>query len=154
MVGAHGLWIRWAAGDGAMDDGAGAAIVIEAARILATANVKPKGARHPLRALERGGRSVRSVQSPTSISTSQAGQALHLQNDRSGIAQMMMTAHTWPGEVKHPGYSDIKAYFNLDSGGGRIRGVSLQGDLEATPIVKEWLALLSGPRRHRGFSPG
>jgi carboxypeptidase Q len=139
MVGAH--MDSWAAGDGAMDDGAGAAIVMEAARILATANVKPKRAiRFALWSGEEEG-TLGSIAYVDQHIASRPGFAAR--SDQSGISQMMMAGHTWP-VAKHPGYGDIKAYFNLDSGGGRIRGVSLQGDLEATPIVKEWLAPLSG----------
>jgi hypothetical protein len=46
---------------------------------------------------------------------------------------MMMASHTWP-VVKNAGYADIKAYFNVDGGCGRIRGVSLQRDLESMPL--------------------
>lgn len=152
MVGAH--MDSWAAGDGAMDDGAGAAIVMEAARILTAANVKPKRTiRFALWSGEEEG-TLGSVAYVDQHIASRPGFAPR--SDQSGIAQMMLADHTWP-VVKHPGYDDIKAYFNLDSGGGRIRGVSLQGDLEATPLVKEWLAPLSGlgvtavsPRVSRG----
>ena len=139
MVGAH--MDSWAAGDGAMDDGAGAAIVMEGARILAAANVKPKRAiRFALWSGEEEG-TLGSIAYVDQHIASRPGFAPR--GDQSGIAQMMLADHTWP-VVKHSGYGDIKAYFNLDSGGGRIRGVSLQGDLEATPIVREWLAPLAG----------
>jgi carboxypeptidase Q len=139
MVGAH--MDSWATGDGAMDDGAGAAIVMEAARIVAAANVKPKRAiRFALWSGEEEG-TLGSIAYVDQHIASRPGFAPR--SDQSGIAQMMLADHTWP-VVKHPGYDDIKAYFNLDSGGGRIRGVSLQGNLEATPIVKDWLAPLSG----------
>jgi len=139
MVGAH--MDSWAAGDGAMDDGAGAAIVMEAARILAAAKVQPiRTIRFALWSGEEEG-TLGSIAYVDQHIASRPGFAPR--NDRSGIAQMMMAGDTWP-VTKHSSYGDIKAYFNLDSGGGRIRGVSVQGDLEAIPIVKAWLAPLSG----------
>jgi hypothetical protein len=139
MVGAH--MDSWVYGDGAMDNGAGSAIVMEAARILAAANVKPKRTiRFALWSGEEEG-TLGSVAYVDKHIASRPGFAP--QSDRSGISQTLTAGHTWP-VVKHAGYGDIKAYFNLDNGGGRIDGVSVQGDLQAIPIVEEWLAPLAG----------
>ena len=52
MAGAH--FDSWVAGDGAVDNGAGSVVVIEAARILRTAR-RAAQAHHPLRLMGRGG---------------------------------------------------------------------------------------------------
>ena len=39
-----------------------------------------------------------------------------------------------------PEQQKISAYYNLDNGAGKIRGIYLQGDSAAGPIFKAWLA--------------
>ncbi len=38
-----------------------------------------------------------------------------------------------------PDYKNLSAYFNLDNGYGKIRGIYLQGNEQARPIFKEYL---------------
>jgi carboxypeptidase Q len=40
-----------------------------------------------------------------------------------------------------PGRERVAAYFNLDNGTGRVRGIWLERNLEAGPVFEEWLAL-------------
>jgi hypothetical protein len=42
--------------------------------------------------------------------------------------------------VKKPEYENLSAYFNLDNGTGKIRGVYLQGNEGVRPIFRQWLA--------------
>jgi hypothetical protein len=42
--------------------------------------------------------------------------------------------------TKKPEYDKISAYYNLDNGTGKIRGIYLQGNEKARPIFTEWLA--------------
>jgi hypothetical protein len=42
--------------------------------------------------------------------------------------------------VRQPGYEKFCAYFNLDNGTGRIRGVYMQGNEAVRPIFRRWLA--------------
>jgi Zn-dependent M28 family amino/carboxypeptidase len=39
-----------------------------------------------------------------------------------------------------PGVARLSAYFNLDNGSGRVRGIYLQGNDMARPIFAAWLA--------------
>src|SRR3546814_5543135 len=39
-----------------------------------------------------------------------------------------------------PGYYDLKAYFNMDNGSGKLRGIYAEGNVAAVPLLKEWLA--------------
>ena len=45
----------------------------------------------------------------------------------------------WP-LTKKPGYDDLKAYFNIDNGSGKLRGIHAEGNLGAIPILKDWTA--------------
>jgi len=49
----------------------------------------------------------------------------------------------WPGTFpieKKPGYDDLKAYFNLDNGVGKIRGIYAENNVGAIALLKKWLA--------------
>jgi hypothetical protein len=43
-----------------------------------------------------------------------------------------------------PEHGQISAYYNLDNGAGKIRGVWMQGNLAITPIFQEWIEPLGG----------
>ena len=42
--------------------------------------------------------------------------------------------------VTKPDYEKLSAYFNLDNGTGKIRGVYLQGNESVRPLFRQWLA--------------
>jgi Zn-dependent M28 family amino/carboxypeptidase len=42
-----------------------------------------------------------------------------------------------------PGFADLDAYFNIDNGSGKLRGLYAEGNLNAAPILREWLAPLA-----------
>src|SRR5436305_4344874 len=48
---------------------------------------------------------------------------------------------TWP-ITPLPEHAKLAAYFNVDNGGGRIRGIYAQGNAAAKPIFAAWLAPL------------
>ncbi|HEV2883400.1 MAG TPA: M28 family peptidase, partial [Pyrinomonadaceae bacterium] len=50
--------------------------------------------------------------------------------------------------VTKPEYEKFSAYFNLDNGTGKIRGVYLQGNESVRPLFRQWLA----PFRDMGAS--
>ena len=45
--------------------------------------------------------------------------------------------------VTKPAHAKFSAYFNVDNGGGSIRGVYLQGNEAAAPIFRAWMELFS-----------
>ena len=134
MAGAH--VDSWAAGDGASDNGAGTATVMEAARILATLGVRPR-------------RTIRFAL--------WAGEEEGLLGSRSYIEKYLATRPPAPGNVSQswseqneywptrfpitprPGYNDLVVYFNIDNGSGRIRGIHAEGNVAATPMLRDWL---------------
>lgn len=44
----------------------------------------------------------------------------------------------WPIQPRE-GYGDLVAYFNLDNGSGKIRGINAEGNVAAAPIFQDWL---------------
>jgi carboxypeptidase Q len=133
MAGAH--LDSWVAGDGASDNAAGSAVVMEAARILKAMNVKPKRTiRFALWAGEEQGLwgSLAYVDQHLATRAPLTDPALAgLTNGRSWRAR-------WPIQPR-PGYSDLVAYFNIDNGSGKIRGINAEGNVAAAPILAEWL---------------
>src|SRR6185436_2878631 len=105
MAGAH--LDSWTAGDGATDNGAGTAVVMEAARILSAMKVKPKrGIRFALWAGEEQG-----------LHGSNAYVAKHIATRPKptdpALAELPMGSwNTYPVTTL-PGFKDLVAYFNL-----------------------------------------
>ena len=133
MAGAH--LDSWAAGDGAADNAAGSAVVMEAARILRALNVRPKrtirfalwsgeeqGIHGSLAYVDR----YLATRAPLGDATLDA-----LPNNRTWRQR-------WPIQPR-AGHGDLVAYFNLDNGSGKIRGINAEGNVAAAPIFEEWL---------------
>ncbi len=137
MAGAH--LDSWVAADGAADNAAGSAMIMEAARILAATGVKPKRAiRFALWAGEEQG-----------LLGSLAYVQKHLAtrggpNDpvASGGNAYYTWSNRWPVNPQ-PGYRDLAAYFNIDNGSGKLRGLYAENNPAVVPIFREWLAPFS-----------
>ena len=113
MLGGH--LDSWHTGTGATDNGAGCAAAMEAVRILQSIGVKPR-------------RTIR-----VALWT---GEEQDYFGSRGYVARHF--GNTATGERK-PEHATLAAYFNLDNGAGRIRGINLQGNEAARSIVDEWL---------------
>ncbi|MBS0396131.1 MAG: M20/M25/M40 family metallo-hydrolase [Proteobacteria bacterium] len=133
MAGAH--LDSWVAGDGAADNGAGSAVVLEAARLLASLDVHPRRTiRFALWAGEEQGLLgsadyVRRHLAQRPPSTDAAAEVLG----------PYYLADTWP-VTPLKGYADLAAYFNIDNGSGKVRGVYAEDNLAAAPVLRSWLA--------------
>lgn len=115
MAGAH--FDSWIAGDGAADNGAGSVVVMEAARILTRLGVKPKRTiRFALWSGEEQGLLGSLAYIESHLATRTTDPKL------TGIERYAAWAKSYPISTK-PGYSELKAYFNLDNGSGKIRGI-------------------------------
>ena len=133
MAGAH--LDSWAAADGAADNGAGSVMVMEAARILTKVGIKPRRTiRFALWAGEEQG-----------LLGSAAYVEQHLAR-RPPVTDPALkdlppyfTQDTYPVRPL-PGFSELDAYFNIDNGSGKIRGIYAEGNLNVVPIFREWLA--------------
>ncbi len=136
MAGGH--LDSWVAGDGATDDGAGVMMVMEAARILAKIGVRPRRTiRFALWAGEEQGILGSLAYVEQHLATRGVGQ-----NTQTGLARYMGWSNRWP-VTPQPGYNDLAAYFNIDNGGGKLRGIYAENNPAVVPIFREWLAPLS-----------
>ena len=113
MLGGH--LDSWHAATGATDNAAGCAVMMEAVRIIKVLGLKPK-------------RTIRIAL----WSSEEQG----LYGSRGYVAQHFGDRATM---VLKPEHEKISAYYNLDNGSGKIRGIYLQGNEAAGPIFKEWL---------------
>jgi hypothetical protein len=122
MVGGH--LDSWHAGTGATDNAAGCAVAMEAARILIASGFKP---RRTIRVALWSGEEQGLLGSRAYV-TQQFGERKRGENGQ-------------PGElVKTPNYEKLSAYYNLDNGTGKIRGVYMQGNAGVRPYFETWLA--------------
>jgi carboxypeptidase Q len=138
MAGAH--LDSWVGGDGAVDNAAGSAVVMEAARILKALNVRPKRTiRFALWAGEEQGLwgSLAYVDQHLATRAPLADASQNsLPNNRTWRAR-------WPIQPRE-GYSDLVAYFNIDNGSGKIRGINAEGNVAAAAVFEEWLKPYEG----------
>jgi carboxypeptidase Q len=131
MIGAH--FDSWHSGTGATDNAIGCGVVMEAMRILKAINATPR-------------RTIR-----VALWT---GEEQGLFGSRAYVAEHFGVLNTPPRrrddaddaernpptlEVK-PEYEKFSAYFNLDNGAGKIRGIYMQGNEAVRPIFRAWLS--------------
>lgn len=132
MAGAH--LDSWVAGDGSADNGAGSVVVMEAARILARLGVKPKrGIRFALWTGEEQGLLGSLAYIKQHIATRPRP------TSAEGAVVPEFLWETYP-VTPLPGFKDMAAYFNLDNGSGKIRGIYAEGNFAAMPVLRTWLA--------------
>jgi len=123
MLGGH--LDSWHSSTGATDNAAGCAVAMEAARILIASGLKPK-------------RTIRVAL--------WSGEEQGLNGSREYVKQqfgeMKVGASDVQGAqlVKTANYDKLSAYYNLDNGTGKIRGVYMQGNSAVRPIFEAWLA--------------
>jgi hypothetical protein len=116
MIGAH--LDSTAGATGAMDDGAGSAIMMEAMRILKVLNLKMD-------------RTVRLAL--------WGGEEQGLLGAREYVKAHLGDPATM--DLK-PDHAKISLYLNVDYGGGKIRGIYLNGNDAAKPVFDDWFAPL------------
>jgi carboxypeptidase Q len=136
MAGAH--FDSWVAGDGASDNGAGSVVVIEAARILRDLGTRPKRTiRFALWSGEEQGLygSANYVQDHLAARPPVLGPG--------GILAWDEMVRKYP-VTPLPGYGALKAYFNIDNGSGKIRGIYSEGNAAAVPLLRDWLEPFAG----------
>lgn len=122
IVGAH--LDSWIGGTGATDNAAGCSVAMEAVRILKSLNLK----------LDR---TVRVVL--------WSGEEQGLLGSKEYVKAHFGDPRTMQLKPEH---GRVSAYFNLDNGSGKIRGVYLQGNDAARPVFERWLS----PFRDQGVT--
>ncbi len=113
MLGGH--LDSWHAATGATDNASGCAVMMEAARILQKLGVKPR-------------RTIRVAL--------WSGEEQGLRGSRGYVKEHFGNRDSM--ELQ-PGHTKFSAYYNLDNGTGKIRGVYLQGNAAVRPIFEAYL---------------
>jgi hypothetical protein len=113
MLGAH--FDSWHTGTGATDNGVSSAVMIEAMRILKAIGLKPR-------------RTIR-----LALWT---GEEQGLLGSRAYVKEHFADRETM---ALKPAHGKLSVYLNMDNGGGRFRGVYLQGNEAAAPIFEAWM---------------
>jgi carboxypeptidase Q len=132
MLGAH--LDSWHAGTGATDNGAGTIVMMEAVRILKALDIKPRRTiRIGLWSGEEEG-----------LLGSQGYVEHHFgarpPMDEPGMKDMPTLLRREAGDVTvKPEQAKVAAYFNVDNGTGKIRGVYLQENEAVAPIFEAWM---------------
>jgi hypothetical protein len=126
MLGAH--LDSWHSATGATDNAAGSAVVMEAARIIKALNLQP---RRTIRVALWSGEEQ-------GLFGSRAYVAEHF-GSRAPSTPGTATPNTPAPLVTKPAYEKFSAYYNLDNGTGRIRGVYMQGNEGVRPLFRQWL---------------
>lgn len=137
MAGAH--LDSWAAGDGAVDNAAGSAVVMEAARIISRLGIRPK---RTIRFALWSGEEQGILGSLAFVKQHLASRPPATNAEYERLRPGGAWRDRWP-ITPRPGHRDLVAYFNIDNGSGRIRGIHAEGNVAAVPILKEWLAPFS-----------
>ena len=112
MLGAH--LDSWHAATGATDNAAGCAVMMEAMRILKTIGFNPR-------------RTIR-VALWTGEEQGIYGSRNYVKNHFGDVESMSLK----------PEHAKFSAYYNVDNGTGRIRGIYLQGNDAVRPIFEQW----------------
>jgi carboxypeptidase Q len=133
IAGAH--LDSWHAGTGATDNAAGSAVVMEAARILKALGVKP---RRTLRFILWTGEEQGFFGSLAYVKQHFATRPENKDPEQKGLPERYRT-DTWPLTLK-PAHAKVSAYFNLDNGTGKIRGIYTEENAAVRPIFEAWLA--------------
>lgn len=116
MIGAH--FDSWHGATGATDNATGSSAMMEAMRILKTAGARP---RRTIRIALWGG-------------------------EEQGLLGSRAYARAHFGDVAtmqlKPEHAKLSAYYNIDNGTGKIRGIWMEGNLAASPIFTQLTAPL------------
>jgi len=132
MLGGH--MDSWHAGEGATDNGAGTVVAMEAVRLLKKLGVEP---RRTIRVALWSGEEEGLLGSRGYVRNHFGGRP-ESTNPRDQNTPAFMRPPAGPLELK-PEQKLVSVYFNLDNGTGKIRGVYLQGNAQAAPILAKWM---------------
>ena len=132
MLGAH--LDSWHAGTGATDNGAGSVIMMEAMRILKAVGLKP---RRTIRIGLWSGEEQGLLGSQWYVAHHFGTRPESKLPERRGDPTVNRR-DAGPMTIK-PEQAKVSAYFNVDNGSGKIRGVYLQENAAVAPIFAAWM---------------
>lgn len=143
MLGGH--MDSWHSGTGATDNAAGVAVAMEAMRILQALKLQP---RRTIRVGLWSGEEQGLLGSRAYVAehfgkldtpAPAAGPSLTPRAGEPLPATAAASPRPTPNLITKPDYEKFAAYFNLDNGTGKIRGVYLQGNEGVRSIFRQWL---------------
>jgi hypothetical protein len=105
----------WQGATGATDNASGCAVMMEAMRIIKATGLQPR-------------RSIR-ICLWSGEEQGLLGSRGYVRNHFADPVDMVLK----------PDHEKVSAYYNLDNGTGKIRGIYLQGNKEAGPVFSKWL---------------
>jgi len=132
MLGAH--LDSWHTGTGATDNGAGVVAMMEAMRILKSLGVAPK---RTIRIALWSGEEQGLLGSRAYVEQHFGKRAEPKDPAQAKLPYMMRTEKT--PLVLNPEHAKISAYFNIDNGTGKLRGIYAQENAAVVPIFSAWL---------------
>lgn len=131
MIGGH--MDSWHSGTGATDNGAGVAAAMEAVRIIQALGLKPR------RTIRIGLWSGEEQALYGSLAYVEKHFGKPVDDPKGASLIRMVQGGTASKFERGVEYDKLSAYYNLDNGTGRIRGVYLQGNEAVRPIFRQWL---------------
>jgi carboxypeptidase Q len=133
MLGAH--LDSWHAGTGATDNAAGSAVAMEAVRILQALDVKP---RRTIRIALWSGEEEGLLGSKAYVAEHFGTRGGAPDPRERDLPSFLRRDPTGPVAIK-PDHARLSAYFNVDNGTGRIRGIYAERNAAVAPIFEAWL---------------
>ncbi len=133
MLGGH--MDSWQAGEGATDNGAGTAVVMEAVRLLEKLNVQP---RRTIRVALWSAEEQGLLGSGGYVKQHFGSRPENKDPKYKDLPEFMRPASKSPIELK-PEQKLVSVYFNYDNGSGKIRGIFLQENAAVAPIFSKWM---------------
>ncbi|HYC89458.1 MAG TPA: M20/M25/M40 family metallo-hydrolase [Thermoanaerobaculia bacterium] len=132
MMGAH--LDSWHTGTGATDNAAGSAVMMEAARILKTLGTPKRTIRIALWSGEEQGL----LGARAYVQQHLAERGTPKDPEQAKLPAALRT--TDKGElILKPEHGKVSAYFNMDNGTGKVRGIWAQENAAAMPLFRQWL---------------
>ncbi len=135
MLGGH--LDSWASATGATDNGAGSVVAMEAVRILKALGIEP---RRTIRIALWSGEEEGLFGSEGYVKEHFGSFPRSTAPDQLKIPEYLRKAGG-PIQTK-PEWKTLDAYYNVDNGSGKARGIYLQGNAAAGPIFRQWIAPL------------
>src|SRR4030081_1210109 len=132
MLGAH--LDSWHAGTGATDNGAGTIVMMEAVRILKALDIKP------LRTIRIGlwSGEEEGLLGSQGYVQQHFGSRPAMDDPLMKGMPTLLRREAGPVTVK-PEQAKVSAYFNVDNGTGKLRGVYLQENSAIAPLFEAWM---------------
>ncbi len=132
MLGGH--LDSWHTGTGATDNAAGCAVAMEAVRIMKALGVRP---RRTIRIALWGGEEQGYLGSVAYVKEHFAARTEPKDPEQKKFPEWMREEEG--SLILKPDHAKLSAYFNMDNGSGRFRGIYAQENVAVVPIFQAWL---------------